>query len=131
MPQDIRITASAERRRPPATHSEFDRFSTVKINQIRNSKSSTTGWKSNILCAHFVDIIKEGQVQTHDIVVSFDVISLFTRIIIERALHLIKGKYNRSSYLINLLEHCISILIDVLEDCLFNTYFTYSNQRYD
>ncbi|XP_074035217.1 uncharacterized protein [Leptinotarsa decemlineata] len=68
---------------------------------------------------HLIDILKTQTVSPDDILVSFDVTSLFTQVPTGEALEIIKKKYKPEEHIITLAEHCIK-----------NTYFIYNDQRY-
>ncbi|XP_074026892.1 uncharacterized protein [Leptinotarsa decemlineata] len=68
---------------------------------------------------HLIDILKTQTVSPDDILVSFDVTSLFTQVPTGEALEIIKKKYKPKEHIITLAEHCIK-----------NTYFIYNDQRY-
>ncbi|GJQ81844.1 hypothetical protein Trydic_g9871 [Trypoxylus dichotomus] len=68
---------------------------------------------------HFVDLIKDLRLEMNDMLVSFDVTSLFTQVPIEETLDVIRKKHKPPDYIMDLTKHCLS-----------NTYFTYEGQRY-
>lgn len=68
---------------------------------------------------HFTSIISNITLNKGDILVSFDVVSLFTKIPITEALELIKSKLNVPADFITLTEHCLK-----------NTYFQFEGQIY-
>ena len=68
---------------------------------------------------HFIDLIKNIRLEENDILVSFDVTSLFTQVPVDEALSIIEAKYKTPNYLISLAKHCLA-----------NTYFTYAGQKY-
>ena len=61
----------------------------------------------------------EQQPAKDDIMVSFDVVSLFTQVPVEEALTIIQTKYKLPEHIVELTNHCFS-----------NAYFTYEGQRY-
>jgi Reverse transcriptase (RNA-dependent DNA polymerase). len=61
----------------------------------------------------------EQQPAKDDIMVSFDVVSLFTQVPVGEALTIIQTKYKLPEYIVELIKHCLS-----------NTYFTYEGQQY-
>ncbi|XP_023028767.2 uncharacterized protein [Leptinotarsa decemlineata] len=68
---------------------------------------------------HLIDILKTQTVSPDDILVSFDITSLFTQAPTGEALEIIKKKYKPEEHIITLAEYCIK-----------NTYFIYNDQRY-
>jgi len=63
---------------------------------------------------------KKIRLRLSDLLVSFDVESLFTQIPIKDTLNIIKASHEVSSDFIPLIEHCLTI-----------TYFSYNNQFYE
>ncbi|GJQ69422.1 hypothetical protein Trydic_g6537 [Trypoxylus dichotomus] len=68
---------------------------------------------------HFIDITRQQHVKSTDMLTSFDVTSLLIQIPINETVHIIGNKHLEEDHLINLIEHCLK-----------NTYFTYNRQRY-
>ncbi|KAM3823585.1 uncharacterized protein M6D78_018813 [Vipera latastei] len=67
----------------------------------------------------FIEIISKLNLQPCDLLVSFNVVSLFTQVPIKEALTAIQNKYNPPKHILDLTNHCLS-----------NTYFIYNGQRY-
>ncbi|GJQ77969.1 hypothetical protein Trydic_g2330 [Trypoxylus dichotomus] len=68
---------------------------------------------------HLIDILRQQHVKSTDILVSFDVTSLFTQVPIKQTVNIIRNKHQMEDYLINLIEFCLK-----------STYFTYNGQTY-
>ncbi|XP_077778802.1 uncharacterized protein LOC144326219 [Podarcis muralis] len=67
----------------------------------------------------FIETIKKQNLHPNDLLVSFDVVSLFTQVPINEALTAIQNKYNPPEYILDLTNHCLT-----------NTYFIHNGQRY-
>ncbi|MGR8252493.1 reverse transcriptase domain-containing protein, partial [Escherichia coli] len=68
---------------------------------------------------HFVEILKDLQLQPDELLVSFDVVSLFTNVPLDDCLEVINSNLNVSDHIIDLLKHCLE-----------GTFFLYKNQYY-
>ncbi|GJQ84831.1 hypothetical protein Trydic_g19593 [Trypoxylus dichotomus] len=68
---------------------------------------------------HFIDIMRQLHVKSTGMLVSFDVTSLFTQVPINEIVSIIGNKHQVEDHLINLIQ-----------DCLKNTYSTYNGERY-
>ena len=80
----------------------------------------TDNMESNVKNAsHFVELLKNQTVQPGDLLVSFDVVSLFTNIPVDEAIDVIRKKHQPPHHIMELTEHCLK-----------NTYFVYKDQRY-
>ncbi|CAH2097401.1 unnamed protein product [Euphydryas editha] len=71
---------------------------------------------------HFVQIIKEITLEPNDIMVSFDVESLFTNVPIDECLDVVRDKLRDSEMPLN--------YIDLLQHCLQGNYFLFQGQYY-
>lgn len=68
---------------------------------------------------HFLEIISKITLEPKDILVSFDVVSLFTQIPVLEAVDIIKQKCEVTPDILQLIKHCLT-----------NTYFIYDGERY-
>jgi hypothetical protein len=68
----------------------------------------------------FIQKIQDIKIEEQDILVSFDVVSLFTNIPTDEAVDIIKNR----------LEYLTDDIITLISHCLNNTYFTYKNTIY-
>ncbi|XP_072392054.1 uncharacterized protein [Diabrotica undecimpunctata] len=68
---------------------------------------------------HFIERIKDVTLGPGHLLVSFDVVSLFTNVPINESLEIISRKYPVPQDTLNLTRHCLN-----------NTYFIYGDQRY-
>ncbi|GJQ72313.1 hypothetical protein Trydic_g13317 [Trypoxylus dichotomus] len=64
-------------------------------------------------------VLGQQHMERPNVIVNFDETSLFTQVPINEIVDIIKNKHQVENHLINLIE-----------DCLKNTYFTYNGQRY-
>ena len=83
----------------------------------------------NITFEHFSNFVKTQRLG-EEILVSFDVVSLFTKVPIELAIHVAKEQLQED----NTLEHrtalSINDIIQLLEFCLKATYFSFRGKYY-
>jgi Reverse transcriptase (RNA-dependent DNA polymerase) len=68
---------------------------------------------------HFVNLINDAKVGSDDLLVSFDIVSLFTKVPIEEALTTIKENHHVAEHIMELTRHCMK-----------STYFIYNKQFY-
>lgn len=68
---------------------------------------------------HLIELLKTETVEPEHLLVSFDVVSLFTNIPVDEALQIIRQKYQPEEHIIDLIKHCLK-----------NTYFSYNDKRY-
>ncbi|XP_072384331.1 uncharacterized protein [Diabrotica undecimpunctata] len=68
---------------------------------------------------HYIERIKDVTLGPGHLLVSFDVVSLFTNVPINESLEIIRRKYPVPQDTLNLTRHCLN-----------NTYFIYGDQRY-
>ncbi|GJQ71961.1 hypothetical protein Trydic_g3069 [Trypoxylus dichotomus] len=65
---------------------------------------------------NFIDILRQQHLESTDMLISFDVTSLFTQIPINKTVDIIRNKHQLEDHLINLIEH--------------RTYSFYNGQRH-
>ena len=80
--------------------------------------------------ADFSERIKDLTIAVYEVMVSFDVISLFTSIPVDLALNVTKDKLERDRQLSTRLNISVSNILRLLEFVLKNSYFTYKNDYY-
>ncbi|KAF2887701.1 hypothetical protein ILUMI_18473 [Ignelater luminosus] len=68
---------------------------------------------------HFIELLKKETVQSDHLLVSFDVVSLFTNVPVGETLKIIRRKHKPPDHIIDLTKHCLK-----------NTYFIYKDERY-
>jgi hypothetical protein len=68
---------------------------------------------------HFIELIHEITIEPEDILVSFDVVSLYTKVPVQEALDILAEKKVISEDILKLVKHC-----------MFSTYFIYEGQFY-
>ncbi|GJQ88244.1 hypothetical protein Trydic_g13232 [Trypoxylus dichotomus] len=68
---------------------------------------------------HFIDILAQQHVKSTDMLVSFDVTSLFTQVPINETIDIIRNKHQVENHPINLIEYCMK-----------STYFICNGQTY-
>ena len=80
--------------------------------------------------ADFSERIKDLTIAVDEVMVSFDVISLFTSIPVDLALNVTKDKLERDRQLSTRMNISVSNILRLLEFVLKNSYFTYKNDYY-
>ena len=78
----------------------------------------------------FSQQIRHRHIADDEIMVSFDVVSLFTSIPIQLALQVIQRKLHQDTTLTRRTDISITNIIKLLEFVLLNSFFTYENQYY-
>ena len=78
----------------------------------------------------FTEKLHGTKIDEDEIMVSFDVISLFTAIPVDRACEFIRNKLNNDITLKNRTKLSIDDIIKLLRFTLSNSYFNYNNQTY-
>ena len=74
---------------------------------------------------HFVQMLHKFKLQLKDIMVSFDVVSLFTKVLIMEAVDIISDLLPGDSNLGERTDLTPDIIIDLLKKCLATMYFQY------
>lgn len=70
--------------------------------------------------AHLVSLLRDMKLGPDDLLVSFDIVSLFTKIPVDEAINTIKAKLNLPDFFAGLLRHCMS-----------STYFVFDGHFYE
>ncbi|XP_072384341.1 uncharacterized protein [Diabrotica undecimpunctata] len=86
-------------------------------NQLQPYAEEADSYVKN--AGHFIERIKDVTLDPGHLLVSFDVVSLFTNVPVEESLEIIGKKYPIPPDTLNLTRHCLN-----------NTYFIYKDQRY-
>ncbi len=108
---------------------DYTRLFYLKYNvSIEVARSSTKGFLCN--SAHFSELINQRQVRNNELMVSFDVSSLFTNVPDEEALDIVKDRLEADHSIHDRTNLSITSLIDILNMCLKSTYFLYNNKFY-
>ena len=81
--------------------------------------------------AHFVETIKKTEVGAGDILVSFDVISLFTKIPIDEAMEVLRQKLQDDTTLYDRTPISAEMLCNLTKLCLISTYFQLGGDFYE
>jgi hypothetical protein len=68
---------------------------------------------------HFLKLLHDVKIEPGHLLVSFDVVSLFTKIPVDETLDIIRSKINPPDTIMDLTEHCLN-----------NTYFTFEGQMF-
>lgn len=68
---------------------------------------------------HFIEMLGQVQISPEDLLVSFDVVSLFTNVPVGETLDIIRNKHKPPRHIVELSEHCLK-----------NTYFTFNGTKY-
>jgi hypothetical protein len=71
----------------------------------------------------FLYLLKSVNVQGSDILVSFDIVSLFTNILVEEVLKIIKDKLQEGNTLAECSDLEVDAVLELQEVCLKTTYF--------
>ncbi|GJQ70580.1 hypothetical protein Trydic_g22979 [Trypoxylus dichotomus] len=85
-------------------------------NQLKPYGEQIISYVKNV--DYFIDILHQPHVEITDMLV-IDVTSLFTQAPIKETVDIVRNKHQVEDHLINLIEHCLK-----------NIYFTYNGQRY-
>jgi hypothetical protein len=72
---------------------------------------------------HFVHLLKSVNVQSLDSLVSFDVVSLFTNVPVDKALQVIRNKLHNDDKLAEWPVLQVEAIMELLEVCLRTIYF--------
>ncbi|KAF2890759.1 hypothetical protein ILUMI_15414 [Ignelater luminosus] len=85
-----------------------------------SGQTPTTSRQSYVKNAsHFIELLKKETVQPDHLLVSFDVVSLFTNVLVAETLEIIRRKYKPPDHIIDLTKHCLK-----------STYVIYKDKRY-
>jgi hypothetical protein len=79
---------------------------------------------------HFVQRIKSLDLQSSEIMVSFDIVSLFTIVPVNEALHVIKERLKDDTTLEERSALPVESMMELLEVCLKTTYFQVGDKFY-
>ena len=79
---------------------------------------------------NFVQLLHNSYLQHNDVMVSFDVVSLFTMVPVAEAVDIILGRLHKDSGLKERTDLTPNIIIDFLKKCLTTTYFQYQDKFY-
>lgn len=91
---------------------------------VGNTTSNVTNTK------HFVELTKNMKVTTNDILVSFDVESLFTNIPVKETLNIIEERLNNEPNLADRTNLPVHVIIELLTLCTDSNYFELNGQIY-
>jgi hypothetical protein len=72
---------------------------------------------------HFVQLSKSANLQSSDTLISFNIISLFTNVPVEKALQVIRSKFHSDDTLPERSVLQVDVIMELLEVCLRTTYF--------
>lgn len=75
----------------------------------------------------FINKAKNVQVNPHDLLVSFDIVNLFTNVPVDQTLDIVKDHLNKDS---NLLPEAITELLTLLKEALKQNYFKFNDKYY-
>ena len=94
--------------------------------------SPLTGTTSSFVknSAHFVDLIKNETITKEDLMVSFDVESLFTNVPVDEALNIIRNRLEKMPSLSDHTHHSIDCIMELLTICVKTTYFQKGTEFY-
>ena len=80
---------------------------------------------------HFVEVMSDLRVEEDEMLVSFDVSSLFTNVPIDEAVQVIRDRLRRDETLVNRTTLSPDRVTELLETCLKSTYFCYRGEFYE
>ena len=80
--------------------------------------------------AHFTQLLAQRQLKKQELMVSFDVSSLFTKIPVDEALTIIQERLNADETLPERTNLSVESLMHLLKICLKTTYFVYDGNYY-
>ena len=81
--------------------------------------------------AHFSSTVSREKIQNHNIMVSFDVESLFSNVFIEGALEAARRKFECDPSLADRTTFTPAQIVDLLDFVLWSTYFQYNGSIYE
>jgi hypothetical protein len=79
---------------------------------------------------HFIQLLKDINLRNGDILVSFDVVSLFTNVPVEEVLRVIKNKLCMDSTVSDRSPLQVDDVMELLEVCMKTTYFQFEDKFY-
>jgi hypothetical protein len=80
---------------------------------------------------HFIQLLKPIELQDQDILVIFDVVSLFTNVRIKESLQIIKTKLDTDQEEIQHFNLKAGVIMEILEVCMRTMYFQVDNKFYE
>ena len=80
---------------------------------------------------HFVEVMSDLRVEEDEMLVSFDVSSLFTNVPIDEAIQVICDRLRRDETLVNRTTLSPDRVAELLETCLKSTYYCYGGEFYE
>ena len=80
---------------------------------------------------HFVEVMSDLRVEEDEMLVSFDVSSLFTNVPIDEAVQVIHDRLRRDETLVDRTTLSPDRVAELLETCLKSTYFCYGGEFYE
>ena len=120
----------------------------LNVHLLENSRYSTTAdfpisklLHSHILAGktashvknsrHFVHVMADLRIEVHEVLVSFDVSSLFTNVPVDEAVHVICDRLWKDEALADRTTLSPDRIADLLEMCLKSTYFSYGGELFE
>ena len=79
----------------------------------------------------FVERLQEARTGPEDLLVSFDVTSLFTQVPLDEALEVVKARLNKDPTLMNKTSIPVPQLVELIELCLRSTYFQFQSDFFE
>ena len=79
----------------------------------------------------FVERLQEAHTEPEDLLVSFDVTSLFRQVPIDEALEVVKVRLNKDPTLVNRTSIPVPQLVELIELCLRSTYFQFQSDFFE
>ena len=79
---------------------------------------------------HFLEKLKESNINTNHLMVSFDVVSLFTNVPVDKTLNVIKHRLENDNTLQNRTKLNINTIMELLTLCIKTTYFQLNTDFY-
>ncbi|KAK4885351.1 hypothetical protein RN001_001622 [Aquatica leii] len=101
----------------PKIHKEGAPLRPIVTKQLQPYAEEAESYVKN--ASHFIERIKDITLEPGHMLVSFDVVSLFTNVPVDETIEIIREKHQVREDIIQLTKHCLK-----------NTYFIYKNQRY-
>ena len=79
----------------------------------------------------FVERLQEARIGPEDLLVSFDVTSLFTQVPIDEALEVVRVRLTKDPTLMDRIRIPVPQLVELIELCLRSTYFQFQNNFFE
>lgn len=76
---------------------------------------------------HFLEKLQDAHINTQHLMVSFDVVSLFTNVPVDKTLHIIKQRLENDGTLHNRTTLSVNTIMELLTLCIKTTYFQLNN----